>query len=216
MAGKGRVALGNKARPRRPPSYLLPYARAHQEGARSVEALLWEDRRSQEVRFEALARNCALAARTVLDVGCGRAELLSYLEKRGVFPESYIGLEAQPWLARAARRRRLRSATIVLGDFVRDPSLMQAGAEVVVFSGSLNFLPSRQFYRSLSVAWKATGRSLAFNFLCSPSLTAEKQLRWHHQRAVLAFARRRTPDVRIDDGYEEGDCTVVMNKRAPR
>jgi len=202
-------------RPDRRGRYLLPYAQAHKEGARGVRALLWEDRRSQEVRFEALVRLCPLADLRILDVGCGRADFLGYLRGRGIAPAHYTGLEAQPWLVRAARRRRYEDCTIVQGDFVEEGANLRGNADVVVFSGSLNLLSSRQFYRCLGIAWQATRRFLAFNFLCSPTLADSPELVWHHRRSVLAFARRETPHVRVEDGYEEGDCTVVMKKGPP-
>lgn len=193
--------------------YLVPYVQARLRKATGMDALLWEDLRSQQIRFEAIARLCPLAGLRVLDVGCGEADLLGYLRARGVVPSHYTGLEAQPWLARAARRKRYDHCSILEGDFVKEPAMLDVGADVLIFSGSLNFLPSRLFYRALGAAWAATRRWLVFNFLSSPGLAGAEGLRWHHRDAVLAFARRRTASVRSDDGYEDGDCTVVMRKR---
>jgi SAM-dependent methyltransferase len=193
--------------------YLRPYVEAHRRRERGAAALLWDDRRSQEVRFDAIARNCPLAGLRILDVGCGRAELLGYLLARGIVPAHYTGLEAQPWLVRAARRKGYESCAIVAGDFVREPEKLRLGADVIVFSGSLNLVSSRQFYRSLELAWAGAGRWLAFNFLCSPALADADWLTWHRRQAVFAFARRvRAAAVRLDDAYEDGDCTVVMRK----
>lgn len=193
--------------------YLVPYEEARRRKAKGVGALLWEDLRSQQIRFEAIARLCPLDGLRVLDVGCGQAGLLGYLRARNIVPAHYTGLEAQPWLARAARRKRYPSCSILEGDFVREPGKLDVGAEVLVFSGSLNFLPSRLFYRSLGAAWTATRRWLVFNFLSSPDLAGAEGLSWHRRDTVLAFARQRTPAVRFDDAYEDGDCSVVMRKR---
>ncbi|HVQ29912.1 MAG TPA: class I SAM-dependent methyltransferase [Vicinamibacteria bacterium] len=196
--------------------YLEPYVEARRRKARGVDALLWEDRRSQRIRFEAIARLCPLAGQRVLDVGCGQADLLGFLQARGTVPAHYTGLEAQPWLARAARRKRYLNCSIVEGDFVAHPARLEVGADVLVFSGSLNFLSSRLFYRSLDAAWAASRQSLVFNFLCSPDLAGAKGLRWHRRDTVLAFARGLTSSVRMDDAYEDGDCTVVMRQRTRR
>jgi SAM-dependent methyltransferase len=198
----------------RAPFYLEPYSRARRRKAKGARALLWVGRRDQIVRFEAIVKACPLAGRRVLDVGCGPGDLLGFLRRRGIRPAHYVGLEAQPWLVRAARRRDYVSSTIVEGDFVKDPEKLRVGAEVVIFSGSLNLLSSRQFYRSLGQAWAAAGRLLVFNFLCSPELSNAPWLTWHRRAAVLAFARGLGAEVRLDDGYEPGDCTAVMRKRA--
>jgi SAM-dependent methyltransferase len=193
-------------------SYLRPYARARGRRERGARALLWDERANQTVRFDAILRHCPIEGRRVLDVGCGPADLLGFLRRRGVAPGHYVGLEAQRWLAQAARRRRYPDCTILEGDFVRDPALLDAGADVVIFSGSLNLLSSAQFFRSLSHAWRGTRRWLAFNFLCSPILTGASYLRWHRRQGVLAWARERAARVRTADDYEDGDCTVVMGR----
>src|SRR5262245_63000993 len=120
------------------PRYLRPYVRARRD--RGVTALLWDDRRSQRVRFDAIARACPLAGLRLLDVGCGKADFLRFLHARRIVPASYTGLEAQPWLARAARATTSSHGTIVVGDFVKQPSMLRVGADAVVFSGSLNLL----------------------------------------------------------------------------
>ena len=199
--------------PDRPAAYLTPYARARGRKLRGARALLWMGRRDQLVRFEAIVRNCSLEGLHLLDVGCGPADLLGYLRKRAIAPAHYTGLEAQPWLVSAARRRRYERCSIVTGDFVRHPETMSVGADVVIFSGSLNLLSSRQFYRSLREAWAATGGALVFNFLCSPELSNAPWLTWHRRSSVLAFAKGLGAEVRLDDGYEPGDCTAVMRRK---
>ena len=199
--------------PPRASAYLTPYVRARGRKMRGARALLWMGRRDQLIRFEAIVRNCRLEGQHVLDVGCGPADLLGYLRKRTIAPAHYTGLEAQPWLVRAARRRRYERCSIVTGDFVRNPETMSVGADVVVFSGSLNLLSSRQFYRSLGEAWAAAGRWLVFNFLCSPELSNAPWLTWHRRSSVLAFAQGLGAEVQLDDGYEPGDCTAVMRRK---
>jgi ubiquinone/menaquinone biosynthesis C-methylase UbiE len=194
------------------PAYLEPYSDAHRRRERGARALLWVGRHDQTVRFEALARLCPMAGQRVLDVGCGPADLLPFLHAHGIRPAHYTGIEAQRWLVQAARRRRFPRCTIVEGDFVRRPELLAQEADVVIFSGSLNLLSFRPFFRSLERAWAATGRWLAFNFLSSPDLAGESYLRWHRQETVLAWARRHTTIVRTATGYEDGDCTVAMRR----
>ncbi len=202
------------ARPGDPiPFYLTPYLEARRQGVKGFHALLWSSREGQRLRFEAIARGVALAGRTILDVGCGRADLLAYLLAEGIAPAHYTGLEAVPEAIRSARRRRFERCRIVEGDFVRDPGTMAVGAEVVIFSGSLNTLTRPQFYRALTAAWAAAGRALAFNFLSSRFWCGEDWLTWHRQQTVLAFCRSLGGEPRAEAGYLPGDCTVVMERR---
>jgi hypothetical protein len=153
----------------------------------------------------------------VLDVGCGKADFFDFLIRRGVVPARYTGLEAQRWLARAARgKRRPAEASIVEADFVKQPAKLRVGADAIVFSGSLNLLSAARFYSTLEHAWSATRTWLAFNFLTSPALAADEYLMWRRRDSVVAFARRLGGVVRVDDGYEHGDCTIAMRKRRRR
>ena len=194
------------------PFYLYPYHEARQQGAKGFDALLWSSREGQRVRFDAIARLCPLAGRRILDVGCGRADLLGYLLERGIVPAHYTGLEMIPASVRAARRKKYERCEIVAADFVREPEKLQVGADVVVFSGSLNTLTRPRFYRTLRAAWAATGQWLVFNFLSSRNWCGEEWLTWHRRQTVLAFCRSLGGEPRFDESYLDGDCTVAVRK----
>ncbi|MBW8878654.1 MAG: class I SAM-dependent methyltransferase [Acidobacteria bacterium] len=194
------------------PTYLYPYHEARQQGAKGFHALLWTDREAQRIRFDAIVRSCPLAARRILDAGCGRADLLGHLLERGIVPAHYTGLEMIPATVRAARRKRYERCEIMAADFVREPEKLAVGADVVIFSGSLNTLSRPRFYRTLRAAWAAAGRSLVFNFLSSQFWCGEDWLYWHRRQSVLAFCRSLGGEPRFDDSYLEGDCTIVVTR----
>ena len=64
--------------------YLTPYRDAAEEFGAGFGALLWASPKTQRARFEAIRRACSLEGRDILDVGCGRADLLDYLLANGV------------------------------------------------------------------------------------------------------------------------------------
>jgi SAM-dependent methyltransferase len=199
-------------------SYLMPYldaARRHGEG---FQSLLWATPATQAKRFGALARLCDFRAITLLDAGCGRADLLDFLVERRQAPAHYIGVEAIAELARAAERKAAPMAgpsacptvQIIEADFVRQPARLAAGADAIAFSGSLNTLSPPDFFRTLEVAFEAARHCVVFNFLASRKLAGVDWLTWHEKRKVLAFARQLTPEVRVLDDYIQGDCSVLM------
>jgi len=194
------------------PAYLRPYLDAAERHGGKFESLLWANPSAQAARFAALARWCEMRTCRVLDAGCGRADLLDYLVNQGIGPAEYVGIEAVEALANAAEGKKYPNATIVRGDFVDDPTLLDQGADAIVFSGSLNTLCSDDFYRSLRVAWEYTRSELAFNFLCSPRLASGNNLSWHPMAEEQAFAFRLSGDVAVDDSYRNGDCTMVIGK----
>ena len=194
------------------PQYLQPYLRAAERHGGSFDSLLWASPTTQGDRFDAIAAAADFAGRSVLDVGCGRADFLDYLLRRGVGPGAYFGIEAVPALAEAARRKGHPSATIIEADFVAEPRRLFVGAQIVVISGALNTADDLAFYATLRRAYDAAGECLVFNFLCSPRLAGTAYLHWRSARDVLRFARDHAGWVTTVDDYLPGDCTVVMGK----
>jgi hypothetical protein len=194
------------------PGYLQPYLKAAERHGGKFESLLWANPRTQAVRFAALVELCDLNNRVVVDAGCGRADLLDYLLNHRINPARYIGIEAVEALAHAAEKKQRPNSTLLRGDFVHDPSLMDRRTDVIVFCGSLNTLNMNEFHRTLRAAWGFARRAVAFNFLCSPRLASGEHLTWHGISDVLAFANELTPDVALDDSYRNGDCTMEMRK----
>src|SRR5689334_2350701 len=171
------------------PPYLAHYRRAARAHGAGFGSLLWASPSTQATRFDAIARIHPLEGKSLLDVGCGRADLLDFLRARGVRPADYIGIEAVDELADAATRKQAADVRIVHADFVREPARMFVGADVVLFSGSLNTADDEVFYSTLRRAYDAAAEALVFNYLCSPMLAGMSYLAWRSPEDVLRFAR---------------------------
>jgi len=196
------------------PEYLAPYERAARRHGGGFRSLLWASTDTQAARFDAICRLENPRGRSVLDVGCGRADLLDFCVCRNIALASYVGIEAVQALAAAASGKRHADTRIVTADFVENPEVMLVGAELAVMSGSLNTLDDEIFYASISRAFDATSQALIVNFLCAPELAADDYLFWRRAADVVAFARRMSQSVRVLDDYLHGDCTVAMGKEA--
>ena len=150
---------------------------------------------------------------TILDLGCGRADLLDFLINRGTPPKKYIGLEGVRELAEAAENKNANGiARIIIADFVREPRRMQVSADVIYCSGALNTIETDDFYATIRNAFTAAKRALVFNFLSSSLLAGTNYLRWHNPREVIKFCRTMTEDITRHEGYIEGDCTIEMRR----
>ena len=194
--------------------YLVPYREAIRRHGVTRRSLLWIGAETQEKRFDAMARLFDFRGRTVLDAGCGTADLLAWLVRVGKTPADYTGLEAIAEFAEAAEKRNLPSCRILRGDFLADPSRLFVGAEAVVFCGSLNTLDDRAFYASLERGLDACADVLLFNFLSSPDRAAATYLYWRSPAEVMRWARQLDPHARMLDDYLEGDCTVLVKRGA--
>ena len=180
--------------------------------ARGFGTLLWASPKTQATRFKALLHAVDANGLTVMDVGCGRADLLEYIYKTRRCPRSYIGVEAVETLAFAASRKQLPGCNIILGDFVRDPSLLEANADVLFYSGSLNTMDTPAFFKCIQEGFAAAEKAIVFNFLCSPFLAGSSHLHWHSAGEVAQFAHQFSDRVKLFDQYMRGDATVVIWK----
>ena len=194
------------------PEYLKPYLRAAERHGGGFRALLWASTLTQTKRFDALARLCDFTGKSVLDVGCGRADLLDFLLKRGREPDHYVGLEAVGALADEAEAKHHERCIIVRSDFIAQPARMFVGADIIAISGALNTLETPAFYKTLRAAYDATASELVFNFLCSPMLAGTWYLRWHRPATVMQFIGELPGEVKRLDDYIDGDCTIRIRK----
>jgi SAM-dependent methyltransferase len=192
--------------------YLEPYRAAARRHGAGFGSLLWASRQTQAVRFDAMTRIAELEGRRVLDVGCGRADLLDYLIEDGVRVESYVGIEAVAELAEAARAKGHENAQIIEADFVAEPHRLFVGAQVVAISGALNTLDASGFYATLRRAYEAASEALVFNFLSSERLAGASYLAWHPLGEVMGFVGTLSERVMVLEDYLMGDCTVAVGK----
>jgi SAM-dependent methyltransferase len=192
--------------------YLAPYQRAAERHGAGFETLLWASPQTQQIRFEAIRKIFNPAGKFVLDAGCGRADYLEYLLKAAVAPARYIGIEGVEALALAAEEKKLPRARIFRGDFVRHPARMFVGADIIVFSGSLNTLDDAAFYETLRHAYQAAGEALVFNFLASWNLAGRDYLHWRRKQDVRRFVEDFSASFTMADDYLDGDCTVCVLK----
>ena len=193
--------------------YLEPYLQAAEIYGAGFSALLWASPNTQRARFDAIARAHPLRDKSILDAGAGRADLLGFLLDRNLRPADYIGLEAVEPLADVAESRAYPNCRIIRGDFIREPARLFVGADVIVFSGSLNTMPPDSFYDTLPRAYDAAAEAVVFNFLSSPALAGKNYLVWHPSEQVQAFAARLGGEVRTIADYLQGDCTIAMVKQ---
>jgi hypothetical protein len=200
---------------KRSEAYLEPYRRAADVHGAGFGSLLWASVDTQERRFDALARLCDMGGKRVLDAGCGRGDLLPFLMRRGVYPAEYRGVEAVEELAAAADCMAIDASehlqtSVVLGDFVRNPALLDHPADVLVLSGSLNTLEDRGFYATLDNLLRLPWRRVGFNFLSSPKLAGVEWLYWREPCAIMDYLKGRCAEIAILEDYLEGDCTVAV------
>lgn len=192
--------------------YLDPYLQATAIHGGGFGALLWASPQTQAARFKVMSECVPFRGKSLLDLGCGRADLLQFLVDSDIPPAVYTGVEAICDLADVAERRIRPGDSLMRDDFVQNPACMLVGARVVAVSGSLNTVDDTLFYDSLAHAYNASGEWLVFNFLSSPMLAGASYLYWRRPGDVLAFARSLGGTAFASDSYLPGDMTIAIQK----
>ena len=128
-------------------------------------ALGWHPE-GQQARFRALAQIGDLAHCSVLDVGCGYADLYPFLRQRfaGV---QYAGIEQMPELLGVARARYahlIPGLSLRTGDFLRLPL---PTSDYVLASGALNYRQRQSDYlhQAIRTLYAGCRLGLGFNLL---------------------------------------------------
>jgi len=132
------------------------------------QALYWENSAVQEIRFDVLLACGVASGDSVLDVGCGFADLYYYMKRAGIAVD-YTGIDFSSDMIEAAESRALSLPSLQLsqGDlFDFDPP--QKSYDWVLLSGALNEpLEDNGVYLQamLPRLYSTCRKGLAFNLL---------------------------------------------------
>lgn len=99
------------------------------------EILDWESMEAQHSRFAVLSEYIPLSGKSLLDVGCGLADLYAFLIEHGIRTE-YTGIDILPQMASAARKR-FPEIEIIHGDVFSEPEIFSSRVFDVVFSSGI-------------------------------------------------------------------------------
>jgi trans-aconitate methyltransferase len=180
-------------------------------GADSPYALGWRDRHDQLVRFEALSQMADLNRRSVLDVGCGYADLYPYLKER--FPDitNYCGVEQIPELVEEAIKRyqHLHDCSFIPRNFLHGYLPVQ---DYVFASGSLNYGSTKPgfIFDAISRLYDTCTSGLAFNLL--KHMPADGTLVAYDPEDVFEYCRHLGSKVVLRENYAPEDFTIFIYK----
>jgi SAM-dependent methyltransferase len=181
----------------------------------SHEILDWGSRDSQFARFDVLSKVIRGSIRnnrfSVLDVGCGLADLEPHLRKE--FPSySYFGADVTLEILREAQRRR-PGLHLVNADSFHSLPFRSEAFDYLFCSGVFN-LESGDNERELADALPILGSSVSIgvviNFLHCRVREPYAYCHYYDPDVVASVARNAFPDaaIAILDGYLENDFTL--------
>ena len=179
----------------------------------SHEALFWSSKEAQLARFGALAGIGIESGDSLLDVGCGFADLYDWLNGRGI-QVNYTGLDLSPDLLAEARRLHPGLPLVCGEPFALAP---KANFDWVVLSGTLNWpMPGGIGYvlRVVSHMFALCRKGVAFNLLDDRYRWgfARLELQTFQPQKILDECRRISDDCRLVDDYLDNDFTIYLRR----
>jgi len=178
-------------------------------GADSSFALGWRNEHDQQVRFEALAAIADLNGKTVMDAGCGYADLYSFLKERYPKMAHYYGVEQITELADKAILRYGHSpdTTFITRNFLHADIPV---CDFVLASGSLNYGSSINgfIYKAIEKLYSHCRTGPGFNLL--RYMPVDGTLVAYDPNNILAFCKTLSPNVIFKSDYDEADFTIFI------
>ena len=198
------------------------------------QALFWSNQDIQEIRFqkliEMLPKRCFQSNRleddqawSLLDVGCGFADLQRYMLKQQLYP-AYTGIDVSPDMVRGAKGMA-PELNIFEGE-LSDFDYTTGQFDYVMLSGALNEVVETEvegladqqgdYARSVIAKMYDISRyGVAFNLL-------DRQFPWHRTRndlqsfypqEMLKYCQGIAFHVVLIEGYLENDFTLYLYKQ---
>jgi SAM-dependent methyltransferase len=178
-------------------------------GADSSFALGWRNEHDQLVRFDVLAGIADLNEKTVIDAGCGYADLYPFLKERYPQISHYYGIEQITELADKAilRYEHLPDTTFITSNFLHTDLPL---CDYVLASGSLNYGSSINgfIYSAIEKLYSHCAMGLGFNLL--RYMPVDGTLVAYDPDQILTFCKTLSLNVALKADYDEADFTVFI------
>jgi SAM-dependent methyltransferase len=178
-------------------------------GSGTTSALGWLQHEGQQARFEMLSRIGNMDNCSVLDAGCGHADLLPFL-KSCYENVNYYGLEQMPELLTVATQRyqHEKTATFLSGDFMKSPLPV---TDYVLACGSLSYRHHNKdfIFKAVEQLFSHCHLGAGFNLL-SGGVPEDSLLIAYSPDEIYRFCKTLSPETTLHQGYWDNDFTIFM------
>jgi SAM-dependent methyltransferase len=182
----------------------------------------WDKRESQNERFRIAKESVDFTGRSILDVGCGLANLKDYLTENNIHPSSYSGCDINGDLLELCRNRHPNSlfyqANLIVDDVPGGPF------DIVTLFGVVNFrfkeFSNEDFARVIiRRAFDQCREALLVDMLSAEAdaqYTREDFVYYYDPVEMLRFALSITPHVLVRHDYRsipQREMMFVLKRR---
>ena len=178
--------------------------------------IFWSSPNAQSKRFEALIDIGDLNDKEILDVGMGHADLLSFIEHKGIELKKYTGVDIVEEIVEKARELH-PNTNLEVRDIQKDP-IENNSFDYVFGSGifALNTENWNEYVVDMLKSMLSIARlGVSVNFLKKSSLP-EGTLRHNDPQQVLNLIKHQvTSKAVLKEGYLDDDFSIFLYKDIP-
>ena len=184
------------------------YLKAYKKYGATAQGVNWSSKESQEIRFGIITDMLQkeIADSKIVDAGCGFGELYAYWIDKKIYPKEYIGLDCVQNSIDIAKGV-FPDLSFTCRDILKDELPL---ADWYIASGSLNILSSFDAWLFLEKILENSKKGIVFNIL--QGYVKSKNFNYQSKEEIKEFAKLKSLDYFIIDGYLKNDMTIRMMK----
>ena len=180
------------------------YKDSFNEHGPSAKGVHWDSKFTQIKRFEILTNffKDDLPNSSIIDVGCGYGEYLTYLKEENINPNIYLGIDCEKFILDITSKKFEKNVFIrcnILKDEI-------PYADYLLCSGALNILSQIDFLEAIENCYRAANKGFAFNFLIPHSIHGLSY------EIIYGFCKELAQKVTIIENYLPNDCSIFLEK----
>jgi len=173
----------------------------------SAQGVHWNSEATQYKRFEVLLSMIDLQEEdTLVDAGCGFAELFFYLQEEKIEVAHYIGLEMMEEMVAAAKKRA--EIDVRVCDVLSDPL---PKADYYFCSGGMNILTREETALFIQRCFEASRKGFVFNLLEGEDSSLLYNYFQPHE--IKQIAEVLDADFSLKQGYLVKDFSVCLSHK---
>ncbi|MFX1314072.1 MAG: methyltransferase domain-containing protein [Promethearchaeota archaeon] len=200
---------------------ILRYSNRYKNLGFSPKSLGWGCKEDQLERFQVIFNHVDLEGKTVMDIGCGFADLYLFLTEKGV-KLNYIGVDIVPDFINYCKDKFPNQKFFNKNIMYQTNELPKA--DIVISLGTLNFKLENNLnfeYSKFFIkeAFELTKELLIVDFLSeyrTPDYPKEDFVFYHQPEEVIKFAMKLTNNISIIHNYRpipQKEFMILMEKK---
>ena len=178
------------------------YKKSIKEYGISAQGVHWNSKYTQYKRFEILTKFIKkdIKTSTIVDAGCGFADLYKYLKSNNKLPLKYIGIDSEEIMINPAKKLHptleLYVKNILIDELIE--------VDYYICSGAMNILKKEEVFLFIKRCFLYSKKGFIFNFLKSLSFNNVSI------EEVLEYCNTLSDNIKIKDNYLENDISIMI------